>query len=262
MQPKVATEMAEPTAIIVDDEAAVLSHLQKMLAACWPELRVIDTAQNGREAIAKIGAQVPDIVFLDIKMPGMTGLDVARELSKQVHLVFVTAFDEFAIDAFEHAATDYLLKPVEQDRLTETVARLKDNIEHSSSVDPATLNNLLQKLGEPASASQEWLQWLRVGHGDQVELIGTNDVVYLQSDHKYTGVFTAHREYVVRAPLAELEQQLDPAQFWRIHRGIIVAVKEIKSAKKDMRGRYTLSLRSRPEPVRSSAAYKHLFAQM
>jgi len=197
--------MAEPTAIIVDDEAAVLSHLQKMLAACWPELRVIDTAQNGREAIAKIGAQAPDIVFLDIKMPGMTGLDVARELSKQVHLVFVTAFDEFAIDAFEHAATDYLLKPVEQIRLTETVARLKD---------------------------------------------------------KYTGVFTAHKEYVVRAPLAELEQQLDPAQFWRIHRGIIVAVKEIKSAKKDMRGRYTLSLRSRPEPVRSSAAYKHLFAQM
>jgi len=163
-------------------------------------------------------------------------LDVARKLSNQVHLVFVTAFDEYAVDAFEQAATDYLLKPVARDRLAETIKRLKNKL--------------------------NWLQWLRVGHGDEVELVATNDVVYLQSDHKYTGVFTAHKECVVRTPLAELEKQLDPTQFWRIHRGVIVAVKEIKSAKKDMRGRYTLSLRSRTELVRSSAAYKHLFAQM
>jgi len=254
--------LAEPTAIIVDDEAAVLSHLQQLLANCWPELRVIDTAQNGREALAKIGNQVPDIVFLDIKMPGMSGLDVASKLSSQTHLVFVTAFEEFAVEAFEQAATDYLLKPVAEDRLIETVARLKNKLENNSTVDPAKLTNLLEQLGQPAAATQEWLKWLRVGHGDEVELIAADDVVYLQSDHKYTGVFTAHKEYVIRAPLTELEKQLDPVQFWRIHRGIIVAVKEIKSAKKDIRGRYTLSLRSRAESVRSSAAYKHLFAQM
>lgn len=253
---------SQPTAIIVDDEAAVLSHLKQLLADSWPELRVIDTAQNGREALAKIGEQAPDIVFLDIKMPGMTGLDVARKLSNQVHLVFVTAFDEYAVDAFEQAATDYLLKPVARDRLAETIKRLKNKLEQNESVDPAALSQLLETLGQTTPASQNWLQWLRVGHGDEVELVATNDVVYLQSDHKYTGVFTAHKECVVRTPLAELEKQLDPTQFWRIHRGVIVAVKEIKSAKKDMRGRYTLSLRSRTELVRSSAAYKHLFAQM
>ena len=176
-----ATPASQPTAIIVDDEAAVLSHLQQMLADCWPELRVIDTAQNGREALAKIGEQVPDIVFLDIKMPGMTGLDVARKLSKQVHMVFVTAFDEYAVDAFEQAATDYLLKPVAQTRLTETVNRLKNKLEQNLSAEPARFSALLEKLGQSAPATQEWLQWLRVGHGDEVELIATNDVVYLLS---------------------------------------------------------------------------------
>jgi len=256
------TKPSQPTAIIVDDEAAVLKHLQQMLADCWPELRIIDTAQNGREALAKIGQQVPDIVFLDIKMPGMTGLDVARELSNQVHLVFVTAFNEFAVEAFDQAATDYLLKPVVQERLLDTVHRLKSKLEQNDTVDPATLSQLLETLGQTAQASQDWIQWLRVGHNEEVELIATNDVVYLQSDHKYTSVFTAHKEHVIRSPLAELEKQLDPAQFWRIHRGIIVAVKEIQSAKKDLRGRYTLNLRSRTESVRSSSAYKHLFAQM
>lgn len=258
---------APPTAILVDDEAAVLAHTKRLLTEVWPELRILDTAQNGREAIAKIGEQVPDIVFLDIKMPGKSGLDVARELNTDTLLVFVTAFDEFAVQAFEQAATDYLLKPATPERLAETVARLKEKLANKQSVRPDTLNQLLEKLGEAnlggtGQPAKDWLKWLRVGHGDEVELVATGDVVYLQSDHKYTSVFTAHSEYVLRAPLAELEQQLDPSQFWRIHRGIIVAVKEIKSARRDLRGRYTLSLRSRPEAVRSSAAYKHLFAQM
>ena len=252
----------EATAILVDDEEAVLAHLQRMLAECWPQLRVLDTAQNGREALAKIGEQVPDIVFLDIKMPGMTGLDVASKLNPGVHIVFVTAFDEFAVQAFEQAATDYLLKPVVPERLSETVARLQNQLSSPKRTDAEALAGLLKQLGHGAGSTPEWLQWLRVGHGDEVELIAADDVVYLQSDHKYTSVFTAHGEHVLRAPLAELEQQLDPAKFWRIHRGIIVAVKEIKSAKRDLRGRYTLNLRSREEAIRSSAAYKHLFAQM
>lgn len=253
---------AEPTAILVDDEENALSHLKRMLSECWPELRVLDTAQNGREALAKIGAQAPDIVFLDIKMPGTSGLQIAEAISDSVHLVFVTAFDEFAVQAFEQAATDYLLKPVAPERLLETVSRLQQKLNQSTATDSANLKNLLATLEETGAATQSWLQWLRVGHGDEVELVATSDVVYLQSDHKYTSVFTAHDEHVLRVSMTELEKQLNPGEFWRIHRGIIVAVKEIKSARRDFRGRYTLSLRSRQETICSSAAYKHLFAQM
>ena len=258
----------ETTAILVDDEAAVLAHFQRMLTECWPELRILSTAQNGREALAKIGTLVPDIVFLDIKMPGMTGLDVALKLNSNVLLVFVTAFDDFAVQAFEQAAVDYLLKPVIPERLAETVSRLKAKLrrDHQESAgatpDRESLNALLGQLGEAANLQNNWLQWLRVGQGDEVELIAADDVVYLRSDHKYTSVFTAHKEHVLRTPLAELEKQLDPEIFWRIHRGTIVAVKEIKTARRDLRGRYTLSLRSRTESIRSSAAYRHLFAQM
>lgn len=254
--------MSAPTAILVDDEAVVLGHLQRQLADCWPELRVLDTAQNGREALAKIGEQAPDIVFLDIKMPGMTGLDVASQLGGHLQLVFVTAYDEFAVQAFERAAVDYLLKPVDPLRLQRTVERLQAGYQQRTTAPADALTELLEQLGHSKPSSQEWLSWLRVGHGDEVELIATDDVVYLRSDHKYTSVYTAHAEHVLRAPLAELERQLDPAKFWRIHRGVIVAVQEIKSAKRDLRGRYTLSLRSRPETIRSSAAYKHLFTQM
>lgn len=258
--------MNAPTAILVDDEAIVLAHLQRQLAECWPELRILDTAQNGREALAKIGEAVPDVVFLDIKMPGMSGLDVARALGSAQQLVFVTAYDEFAVQAFEHAAADYLLKPVDPARLMLTVQRVQQRLASSNAatadITAATLTGLLEQLGQAAPKSAPWLTWLRVGHGDEVELIATDDVVYLRSDHKYTSVFTAHAEHVLRAPLADLERQLDPVRFWRIHRGMMVAVGEIKSAKRDLRGRYTLSLRSRPETIRSSAGYKHLFAQM
>ena len=254
-------ERNSPTAIIVDDEAALIEHLARLLQQCWPELRIIDTAQNGREALAKIGAQVPDVVFLDIKMPGPSGIDVARQLASSVNVVFVTAFDEFAISAFDEAAIDYLLKPVEPQRLRRTVERLQQRLKKNDSARAIDLQRLLSRID--SSASQEtWLRWLRVGHGEEVELIAADDVVYLRSDHKYTSVFTAHAEHVLRAPLVELETQLDPEKFWRIHRGTIVAVREIKSARRDVRSRYTLSLRSRPETLRSSAAYKHLFSQM
>jgi len=254
--------MSAPTAILVDDEAIVLARLQSQLTECWPELRILDTAQNGREALAKIGEQAPDIVFLDIKMPGMTGLEIASKLSRQLHIVFVTAFDEFAVQAFEQAAVDYLLKPVDPARLQQAGERIKERLKKDSGPTQESLAGLLQQLGQAAPAAETWLNWLRVGHGDEVELIAAADVVYLRSDHKYTSVYTAHAEHVLRAPLAELERQLDPAKFWRIHRGMLVAVHEIKSARRDLRGRYTLSLRSRPETIRSSAAYKHLFAQM
>lgn len=251
-----------PTAILVDDEATLLTYLSDQLATCWPELHILDTAQNGREALAKIGEQVPDVVFLDIKMPGMTGLDVARELSAQTQIVFVTAFDQYAVQAFDHAAVDYLLKPVDTTRLALTVTRLQARLASGQRTDTETLSALLAKISTGSESQPSYLQWLRVGVGEEVSMVAADEVVYLRSDHKYTSVFTATAEHVLRAPLAELEQQLDPASFWRIHRGMMVAVKEIKSARRDLRGRYTITLRSRDEAIRSSAAYRHLFAQM
>lgn len=251
-----------PTAILVDDEATLLTYLTSLLEECWPELQILDTAQNGREALAKIGSQVPDIVFLDIKMPGMSGLDVARELSEQTQLVFVTAYDEYALQAFDQAAVDYLLKPVDNKRLMVTVERLKARLVTGQQPDSTMLQALLTQLSTGTEPQQNYLQWLRVGAGEEVTMVATDEVVYLQSDHKYTSVFTASTEHVLRVPLAELERQLDPTKFWRIHRGVMVAVKEIKSARRDLRGRYTISLRSRDEAIRSSAAYRHLFAQM
>ena len=254
--------MPAPTAILVDDEATLLAYLQQQLETCWPELRVLDTAQNGREALAKISDQVPDIVFLDIKMPGLSGLDVARQLSADTRIVFVTAFDNYAVDAFENAAVDYLLKPVSDERLSQTVERLKQRLQATHSPPTEDLQALLQQLARTERNEERYLEWLKVGAGDEVQLIACSDVVYLRSDHKYTMVITADAEHVIRTSLSELEKQLDPSRFWRVHRGIIVAVNEIARAKRDLRGRYSLTLRSRDETLRSSAAYKHLFAQM
>ena len=252
----------QATAILVDDEAALLNHLERQLAVAWPELRVVDTAQNGREALSKIRDQVPDVVFLDIKMPGLSGLDVAKQLSADAVVVFVTAYDNFAVEAFEAAAADYLLKPIDPKRLEQTVARVQQQLDREPATDTDNLHALLQQLANSTDVNPRYLEWLKAGHGDEVALIASSDVVYLQSNHKYTSVYTADAEHVIRTSLAELEQQLNPKQFWRIHRGIIVAVNEIASARRDLRGRYTLKLRSRPETVRSSVAYKHLFAQM
>lgn len=251
-----------PTAILVDDEAALLSYLTTQLETCWPDLQILDTAQNGREALAKIGEQVPDVVFLDIKMPGMSGLDVARQLSPNTQLIFVTAFDEYAVQAFDQAAVDYLLKPVATDRLAVAVERIKARLKSGERPEADTLKAILAQLSPNAEPQHDYLQWLRVGAGDEVTLISVDEVIYLRSDHKYTSVFTATAEHVLRAPLSELERQLDPARFWRIHRGTMVAVKEIKAAQRDLRGRYSITLRSRDDTLRSSAAYKHLFAQM
>jgi len=257
-----ARPTSRPTAILVDDEAALLAYLATQLETCWPELEILDTAQNGREALGKIGEQVPDVVFLDIKMPGMTGLDVASKLSPETQLIFVTAFDEYAVQAFEQAAVDYLLKPVDTDRLALAVERVKARLQSGERPETSALQAILAQLNPDSEPQQEYLQWLRVGAGDEVTLIATDEVVYLRSDHKYTSVFTASAEHVLRAPLTELERQLDPNRFWRIHRGTMVAVKEIKAARRDLRGRYTITLRSRGDTLRSSAAYKHLFAQM
>jgi DNA-binding LytR/AlgR family response regulator len=182
--------------------------------------------------------------------------------------VFVTAYDEYAVAAFDNAAADYLLKPVEPARLDQTVARVQERLQANAT--PTNLRELLAQLAQKQIRQETgYLQWLRVGVGSgaetqqgEVQLVGCDEIVYLRSAHKYTSVFTATDEYLLRTPLSELEQRLDPAKFWRIHRGIIVSANQIMAARRDLRGRYTLTLRSRSETIRASSAYKHLFSQM
>jgi DNA-binding LytR/AlgR family response regulator len=275
-----------PRAIIADDEPALAEHLARELHALWPALRIDGIAGNGREALAMVRAHDPDVVFLDIRMPGLDGVGVARALPDDIALVFVTAYEEHAVAAFERAAVDYLLKPVTRERLGETVRRLRSRLEDART--PATgegggaavqqaagemLRKLLADLDagsgkahadepNPRPATGRALQWLRAGHADRVELVHVDEVVYFEADLKYTTVKTRDRELLLRKPLSELEDELDADRFWRVHRSLIVNVGEVAEARRDLRGRFVLTLRSRPERLRVSQRYAGAFRQM
>lgn len=243
------------TAVIVDDEPLALSHLQRKLQSLWPDLQVLGEANNGTEAIAIIRAAQPDIVFLDIRMPGLSGLDVAAALPGTCQIVFVSAYDQYAINAFEHSAVDYLLKPVSDKRLLQCIARLR----RRQTPDLASVHDLLKQFGENRP---QHLVWLRTGLDDVTELLSVDEVVFFQAQQKYTSVFTPDREHLLRMPMKQLAARLDPDAFWRIHRSVIVRVDQILNAKRDFRGRYTVTLRQRPERLRSSAAYGYQFKRM
>lgn len=243
------------SALIVDDEPLLAAYLSQLLLAQWPTLELLPPATHAEEALERLQVQTPDIAFLDIHMPGESGLQLARKLPRETRIVFVTAFDEYALQAFEAAAVDYLLKPVTAERLAVTLERLR-------SPDNPGREQLLSLLQEMKPARKDYLQWLRAGTGDTTELVDVADVVYFSADNKYTSAFTAENEYVLRMGISELEDKLDPATFWRIHRSAIVRVDQIKSARRDLRGRYKLTLRRRKEQLRTSARYAHLFRQM
>lgn len=245
-------------ALIVDDEPNLAAHLARLLATSWPELELLGTAHNGREALAKVEALSPDVVFLDIRMPGLSGLQVAAELPSHIHVVFVTAYDEYAVNAFEVAAADYILKPVTAERLATTIARVQAMLNNNK----APTVELQQLVAQLKGDSPSYLQWLRAGLGDTTQLIAIDDVVYFQADKKYTSIFTSDAEHLIRMSIKDLEQQLDPNKFWRIHRGIIVNVTDIDQAKRDLRGRYQITLRRRSETLRSSVSYSQVFKQM
>lgn len=244
------------TAIVADDEATLTEYLVDKLRELWPELVIVGTANNGRTAIALAEEFDPDIAFLDIHMPGLSGLQVAEALPPRTRIVFVTAFDDFAVEAFQRAAVDYLLKPVTNSRLGLTIERLKDSaVQQDRSV-------LMRFLEETNAVQKNYLQWIRAGYDDTTQLIAAGDVIYFKADHKYTEVITKDNVYVVRRSIKELSEELDPVQFWQIHRGIIVRVDQVVSAKRDLRGRYTISLRDHRDKLRTSQSYGHLFRQM
>lgn len=243
------------TAVLIDDEPLVLDHLLAKLKKLWPELRILGTAANGRQGLALVAETQPDIVFLDIHMPGLSGLAVAEALPDSCKVVFVTAYDQYAVDAFDRAAADYILKPVADSRLLKTIDKLKAEPQGSMADIRALLNQIKEK-------NPDELVWLRTGLGEVTELVSVDEVVFFKAEQKYTSVFTAEGERLIRTTIKELESSLDPDAFWRIHRGVIVRVDQIASARRDLRGRYTLTLRDRPEHLRSSQAYGHLFKHM
>jgi DNA-binding LytR/AlgR family response regulator len=251
---------ARPTAIIADDEPRLAEFLRERLAELWPELVVCGLARNGVEARALLASESPDIAFLDIRMPGLTGLEVARDAGRDVHVVFVTAFDQYAVDAFEREACDYLLKPVGDERLAQTCDRLKRRL--AGNEPTAGLTAALAVIAQALPAPAGRLAWVRAAVGQEVRLIPVEDVCYFEANDKYTSVFTAEGEALIRTPLKELVAQLDPDRFWQVHRGTVVNLAHVTSSSRDLAGRVTLGLRLRRERIAVSRAYAHRFKQM
>ena len=248
------------TAIIADDEAPLREHMQRLLAKLWPDLNICGLAENGQQALDLIDKCQPDIAFLDIRMPGISGMEVAKHIAGTTHVVFVTAYDQYAVDAFSQHAIDYLLKPVSEARLSETIVRLKEKvttIQTSSDV----LEKLFQQLEQQTAKPKTYMPWLRVMEQDAVQLIHVDDVAYFKFEDKYTSVRDKNKTHLIRTSLKELEASLNPEQFWRIHRNTIVNVNWIQSAEESDCG-LRLKLKHITDELNVSRANKHLFKQM
>jgi DNA-binding LytR/AlgR family response regulator len=245
------------TALIAEDEAPQRQELRAMLGDLWPELTVIAECEDGLEALEAWCARTPDIVFLDIRMPGLTGLEVARQAPEAAQVVFITAYNEFAVKAFEAGAVDYLLKPIRADRLAETVARLRAR-RTTPKIDMAALAEALSGQLAPRRA----ISWITASLGDVVKMIAIDDVLCFQSEDKYTRVVTGSESAHIRTPLKELVTQLDSEIFWRVHRNAIVRVAAIRQVKPDEDGRLNVWLKGVAEPLRVSDAFRHRFRAM
>lgn len=256
-----------PTALIADDEPLLRDALERMLAQAWPELEVVAQARNGREAIDKFEAQRPDVCFLDVQMPGKTGVEAARHIGRRAHLVFVTAYDEYAVQAFAQGVLDYLVKPVEPARLAETVARLQERLRAAQ---PA-LNTeaLLQQLAAnlQRNAAPAALRWVRASVGQTVRLIPVDDIDFLRSEEKYTLIAWRDdagqpREAVVRTPLKELVAQLDSSRFAQVHRSVAVNLRAVSHVTRGLNETADIHLKGRDDVLPVSRSYLHLFRQM
>jgi len=255
-----------PTALVADDEPLLRQALSRMLAATWPELLIVAEARNGREAIDRFEEHHPDICFLDVQMPGKTGVDAAQHIGRRAHMVFVTAYDKYAVQAFAHGVLDYLVKPVEVARLAETVARLQERLRAAQ---PAlNTDELLQQLAASLSRqSAGQMRWVRASVGQTVRMIAIEDIDYLRADEKYTQVAWRDdggqaREAIIRTPLKELLAQLDPAEFAQVHRSVVVNLRAISHVTRGANETADVHLKGRPEVLPVSRTYLHLFRQM
>jgi len=262
--------MAEhgPTCIVAEDEALLRGALLEQLASAWPQLRIVAECEDGASAVEALAEHRPDVAFLDIRMPGLSGLEVAAaavEASPATRIVFVTAYDQYAVDAFEHGAVDYLLKPIKPERLAATIGRLQAR---SGNNEAAALAGLLERLGAHPGLRQRRedapppLTWLTASAGRETRLILVDEVAYFRADNKYTSVVTAEGEALLRTPIKDLLAVLDPATFKQIHRSTIVNLRAVAGVVRDDSGRGTVRLKSRPETLAVSAPFMALFRHM
>lgn len=252
------TAAQAPKAVIAEDEPVLRGELRDLLARLWPELAIAAEARDGIDALREIAAHAPDVLFLDIQMPGATGLDVARHASGKCHVVFVTAYDKHAVAAFEQGAVDYVMKPFTADRLATAIERVKAKMASA----PARLEGVVQALAEAAGARKDYLRWITASQGSELRLITIDEIVYFQSDNKYTLVVTPDKESLIRRPIRELIDELDPQVFWQIHRGTLVNVGAIAGVHRDIGGHLRVRLKSRKETLAVSEPYYGLFRQM
>jgi len=247
-------------ALIADDEAHLAEHLRGRLAELWPGLDILPLASNGLEALRAIEDEEPDVAFLDIRMPGLTGLELARRIEPRTHIVFVTAFDQYAVEAFDRDAVDYILKPVTDERLARAVERLRNKLEAAEK--PPALDEMLARLAAALPGSAGRLRWVRALKGDEVRQIAVDDVLYFQAQDKYTCVITREGEFLIRLAPSELAAQLDPEVFWQVHRATIVNMNEVASTRRDMGGRAFLKLKDGKTELPVSRGYAGKFKQM
>jgi DNA-binding LytR/AlgR family response regulator len=249
--------MNTPCAVIADDEPLLRERLQTLLARLWPQLQIVGCARNGREAVEMVESQPVDIAFLDIRMPVMTGIEAARMLNRQTRVVFVTAFEEYAVRAFETGAIDYVVKPIDEERLAVTVGRLQERLPHQAPDMSALLTSLAAQHRVPSS-----LQWIRASVGNHVKLVSVADVLFFQSDEKYTRVVTTNGEVLIRKTIRELTDELDATQFAQIHRSTIVNLRAVDRVTRTPMDYLELNVKGASDVLRVSRNYVHLFRQM
>ena len=261
----------KPRAVIADDEPLMREQLRARLAEAWPDLEIVAEAHNGAEAVELVAARRPEVVFLDIRMPAKSGVEAAREIaalqnadgSRPPEMVFVTAYDQYAMEAFEQGAIDYILKPAEPVRLLVTVERIRRRLMEPAHA-PAALEQVLARLAHRigATAAPDYLQWIQATVGQKIQMIPVEEVLFFISDEKYTRVQTAQQEAFIRRPIKELVAELDPAQFWQIHRSTLINARAVAAISRDFRGRQLVSVKDRSEKLEVSRAYAHLFKGM
>ena len=251
-----------PTAVIADDERLMREQVAARLREAWPELEIVGEAVNGREAVAMVRSREPDIVFLDIRMPDMDGIEAAKALAGQAHVVFVTAYDEYAVTAFDQGAVDYLLKPADPERVRTTCERLKARLHTKPDAMTELLAELAARIPGGGSKPREYLRWVQASVGQTLRVIPTAEILYFRAEDKYTRVQTATFEALIRKPIKELVEELDPEEFWQIHRAILVRMDAVEHVGRDIRGHQVVKVKGRDDKLEVSRSFSHLFRQM
>ncbi len=257
--------MKRYTGLIADDEPLLRERLRTHLAALWPELELLDDARNGPEALELFALHHPDIVFLDIHMPGQNGIDVARQLARRAHLVFVTAYEQYAVQAFQQGAIDYVVKPIDRARLADTVERLQRQLAlplQPNAALEAMLDQLAGRLGQRMKPSLPWLQWIKASVGNSLRLIPVDQVRFLRADDKYTRVVWEEGEALIRKSIRELAEQLDPERFVQTHRSVIVNLGCVSEVVRGVNETADLHIRGSSEVLPVSRNYLYHFRQM